>query len=151
MMKQGDAVYQAIVNVCGQQDTKYEPSKEQRASVKQILFDGFKAGTIVLGKEYTDEELSAYIPGLISNWLRKDKRLNGGVAYVPANPGSRAGSSDPQVKAMRLLLASKTDPEERAEIQGFIDARVATLKPAKTVDLNIDDLPEALKAKYATK
>lgn len=143
-MKQGDAVYQALVNVCGEFDGKCEPTKEQRASVKQILFDGFKAGSIVLNKEYTDEQLSEYIPGLISNWLRKDKRLNGGVQYVPTNPGSRTGSSDPQIKAMRALLTTKSDPSERAEIQGFIDARVATLKPAKTVELNVADLPTEL-------
>ena len=144
MMKQGDEVYQALVNVCGPIDGKCEPTKEQRASVRQILFDGFKAGTIVLGKEYTDEQLNEYIPGLISNWLRKDKRLNGGVQYVPQNPGSRTGSSDPQIKAMRALLATKTDPSERAEIQSFIDARIAMLKPTKTVELNVADLPTEL-------
>src|ERR1035437_5348028 len=116
-MKQGDAVFQAIVNVMGTQDGAYHPTKEQRAMVREILFQGFKAGEIVLGKDFDDKKLTEYIPGLISNWLRKDKRLNGGIAYVPANPGSRSGSSDPQVKAMRALLASKSDPTERAEIQ----------------------------------
>ena len=143
-MKQGDAVYQAMVNVCGPIEGKCEPSKEQRASVRQILFDGFKAGTIVLGKEYSDDQLNEYIPGLISNWLRKDKRLNGGVQYVPTNPGSRTGSTDPQVKAMRALLSTKTDPTERSEIQAFIDKRVAELKPSKTVELNVADLPTEL-------
>ncbi len=147
MMKQGEAVFQAVTNVCGKVDGKYEPTKDQRASIKQILFEGFKGGKIVLGKSYSDKELSDYIPGLISNWLRKDKRLNGGVAYVPANPGSRSGGTDPQVKAMRALLATKTDPKERAEIQVFIDAKVATLKP-KPVEINVNDLPEELRAKY---
>ena len=144
-MKQGDAVFQAIVNVMGTQDGAYHPTKEQRAMVREILFQGFKAGEIVLGKDFDDKKLTEYIPGLISNWLRKDKRLNGGIAYVPANPGSRSGSSDPQVKAMRALLASKSDPTERAEIQTFIDARVAVLKPSTTVTVNVDDLPEELK------
>lgn len=146
MMKQGDAVYQAILNVCGEREGKYEPTKDERASVKQILYQGFKEGKIVLGKDYSDKELSDYIPGLVSNWLRKDKRLNGGVKYEPTNPGSRAGSGDAQVKAMRALLATKTDPSERAEIQGYIDARVAILKPSKSkVELVVDDLPEELK------
>jgi hypothetical protein len=142
MMKQGDAVYQAVVNVCGQVDGKYEPTKEQRAQIKQILFEGFKAGKIVLGKEYTDEELTSYIPGLISNWLRKDKKLNGGVAYVPANPGSRV--KDPQVVAMKALLATKTDPAERAEIQEYITKRLAELKPTKTATIDVNALPEEL-------
>ena len=133
-----------MVNVCGEWDGKCTPTPEQRASVREILYEGFKAGKIALGTEYTDEELMGYIPGLINNHLRKDKRLNGGVAYVPTNPGSRVGSGDPQVKAMRLLLATKTDPSERAEIQSFIDARIATLKPTKTVTINAADLPAEL-------
>ncbi len=143
-MKQKDAVRQALINVCGEQDGAFTPSKEQRAQVNQILFEGFKAGTIELSREYTDTELKAYVSGLQSNWLRKDKSLNGGVAYVAKNPGSRAGSTDPQVKAMRALLATKTDPSERAEIQAFIDKRVSEIKPAKTVTINVADLPAEL-------
>ena len=143
-MKQGDAVYQAVLNVCGVCDGAYVPTKEQRASVKQIIYEGFKSGAIVLSKNYDDKELMEYIPGLISNWLRKDKRLNGGVKYEAKNPGSRTGVTDPQLVAMRSLLATKSDPTERSEIQAFIDRRTAELKPAAT-PLNIDDLPEALK------
>jgi hypothetical protein len=143
-MTQKEAVFSAVQNVCGAQDDAYTPSKEQRASVNQILFEGFRSGTIELDKEYTDTELKAYVSGLQSNWLRKDKRLNGGTQYVAKNPGSRAGSTDASVKAMRLLLQSKTDPSERAEIQAFIDKRVAELKPAKTVTINVADLPAEL-------
>src|ERR1700691_2254879 len=97
-MKQCDAVYQAVVNVCGAVDGKrYELSTEQRATVRQVLFEGFKAGNIVLSKEYDDEELWSYIPGLISNHLRKDVRLNGGVKYEAKAPGSRSGGSDPSI------------------------------------------------------
>ena len=32
---------------------------------------------------------------------------------------------------MRLLLSTKTDQSERAEIQAFIDKRVSEVKPAK--------------------
>jgi hypothetical protein len=122
----------------------YTPSKEQRASVNQILFEGFKAGTIELDREYTDTELKAYVSGLQSNWLRKDKRLNGNVQYVAKNPGSRTGSSDTQIKAMRALLATKTDVTERAEIQSFIDKRLAEIKPAKSVEIDISALPVEL-------
>ena len=108
-LTQKEAVFQAVVNVCGDQEV-YNPSKEQRASVNQILFEGFKAGSVELERTYSDTELKAYVSGLQSNWLRKDKRLNGGVAYVAKNPGSRAGSTDPQIKAMRALLSTKTEP-----------------------------------------
>jgi hypothetical protein len=140
---QKEAVFQAVTNVCGDMEV-YTPSKEQRASVNQILFEGFKAGTIELDREYSDTELKAYVSGLQSNWLRKDKRLNGNVAYVAKNPGSRTGSSDTQIKAMRALLATKTDVAERAEIQSFIDKRLAEIKPSKTVEIDISALPVEL-------
>lgn len=143
-MTQKEAVFQAVLNVCGTQDGAYTPSKEERASVNQVLFEGFRSGTIELDREYTDSELKAYVSGLQSNWLRKDKRLNGGTQYVAKNPGSRAGSTDPQIKAMRALLGTKTDASERAEIQAFIDKRVAEIKPAKTVTINVADLPAEL-------
>ena len=146
-MKQGDAVFQAVVNVCGKRDGKYDLSKEEKASVRAILFEGFKSGSIELDKDWDDKKISEYIPGLINNWLRKDKRLNGGVKYEAKNPGSRAGSGDARIQAMRMLLKTKTDPSEKAEIQCFIDKRLAELKPA-TVEVNIDDLPAELRAKY---
>ena len=46
-------------------------------------------------------------------------------------------------------LATVTDPAERAEIQAHIDARVATLKPTKTTEVNYDALPEELRSKYS--
>ena len=122
-------------------------NRELRAQVTNILVEGFNGGTIALDKSFSSEaELRTYCSGLTSNWLRKDSRLNGGVKYAAKNPGSRVGSSDPQLKAMRALLSTKTDASEKAEIQSFIDARVsevkASRKPAKTIDLSA--LPEEL-------
>lgn len=144
---QKDAVFAAVTNVCGQQDGAYNPTKEERAQVNQILFAGFQAGTIELSadKQYDESGLKSYVSGLQSNWLRKDSRLNGNVKYSAKNPGSRAGSGDPQIKAMRALLATKSDPTEQSEIQSFIDKRLAEIKPAKTVEIDVDSLPEALR------
>lgn len=145
-MTQKEAVYQAVTNVCEGIDGAYTPSKEERAQVNNILFEGFRSGSISFdGEVPADKELKAYVSGLQSNWLRKDKRLNGNIQYTAKNPGSRAGSGDAQVKAMRLLLATKTDASERAEIQQFIDKRLSEIKPAKSVTINVADLPEELK------
>src|ERR1035437_247669 len=147
-MSQKEAVRQALANVCGVQEV-YAPSKEERAQVNAILFEGFKSGKIEIKVEKTDTDLKGYVSGLQSNWLRKDKELNGGIQYVPKNPGSRAGSADPQLKAMRALLTTLTDATERAEVQSFINARVSEIgatKQAKTVDFS--QLPDDLKAKY---
>ena len=149
MMKQKDAVYNAIKNVVDFEDgAKVELTKDERASVSDILIEGFSEAKISYDGEVPQgPKLSSYVSGLLSNWLRKDTRLNGGVKYEAKNPGSRAGVTDAQIKAMRLLLSTKTDPSERAEIQTFIDARLAVIKPAKTVTLNVDDLPAELRAK----
>lgn len=148
-MSQKEAVFSAIINVMGEQDGIYTPTKEQRAQVNLILFEGFRAGTIEMDTEKSDSDLKGYVSGLQSNWLRKDKRLNGGTQYVAKNPGSRAGSADPQLKAMRALITTLVTDEEKAEVQAYIDARVSELsatKQAKTVDFSA--LPADLAAKF---
>jgi hypothetical protein len=139
-MTQKEAVYQAVINVCGVADGAYVPTKEQRALIAQILIAGFVGESIELGadKDYDEKELKNYVSGLQSNWLRKDGRLNGNVKYVAKNPGSRAGQGDTAVKAMRMLLDSKTDKAERAEIQAFIDKRLKEVKPPKAQELTED-------------
>lgn len=160
-LNQKEAVFNAVnqvlteanITVEAGTDFKSVMTKELRAQVNQILFEGFRSNTIELDGEKTDSELKSYVSGLQSNWLNKDKRLNGGVQYVAKNPGSRAGSTDPQIKALKALIATKTDADEIAEIQSYIDERmkvVGTTK-AKQVVVNFDDLPEELKAKYAPK
>lgn len=149
-MSQKEAVFQAVKNVCGDQES-YAPSKEQRAQINQILFTGFREGRIELEREFSDSDLKAYVSGLQSNWLRKDKRLNGGVSYVAKNPGSRAGSGDPQLKAMRALLTTVETEEDRVEIQGHIDARLTELNKAKVKKVTIDfsALPADLASKFS--
>lgn len=140
---QKEAVFAAMCSVFGMTsfEEKVTPTKEQRGQVNNILFEGFKKGHIQYdGTIPEDSKLKSYVSGLQSNWLRKDKRLNGGVVHQPTNPGSRAGSTDPQVKAMRLLLATKSDPSARAEIQRFIDNRLATIKPTKSVELSAEQI-----------
>lgn len=148
---QKEAVFTAVQNVCGKQEGAYNPSKEQRAQVNNILFEGFKAGSIEMTKEFSDSDLKGYVSGLQSNWLRKDKRLNGGITYVAKNPGSRAGSGDASLKAMRTLQSQLTTEEEKAEVQGFIDARLAEIgtSKAKKVVVDYSALPADLAAKFS--
>lgn len=148
-MSQKEAVFQAVKNVCGEQEA-YTPSKEQRAQVNAILFEGFRSGQIELDREFNDSDLKSYVSGLQSNWLRKDKRLNGNVSYVAKNPGSRAGSGDPQLKAMRALLSTLTTDADRAEVQSHIDTRIAEINASKkkTVAVDFSALPADLAAKF---
>jgi hypothetical protein len=149
MMKQKEAVFQAIVNVTGfTGEGACSPTKEQRHQIHSILVEGFKAGKISIEKQYDEAGLKSYVNGLVNNWLRKDKRLNGGTAYVAKNPGSRQGSTDPQIKAMRALLSTLTDESERAEVQRFIDARLQEIKPKQEVAVDFSALPADLAAKF---
>lgn len=158
-MNQKEAVHSAITAVFSENNIAVTDgesfstymNRELRAQVTNILIEGFNKGTIELAKTFTSEaELRTYCSGLTSNWLRKDTRLNGGVKYEAKNPGSRAGSSDVQLKAMRALLNTKVDPAERAEIQSFIDSRLSEIKvsrkPAKSIDFSA--LPAELAEKY---
>jgi hypothetical protein len=153
---QKEAVFTAVVNVLEQEGiaiTEGEPvkmSKEFRAQVNNILFEGFRAGTIELEGEFSDSKLKGYVSGLQSNWLRKDKRLNGGTQYVAKNPGSRAGSGDASLKAMRTLMSTLTTDSDKAEVQSHIDARLAEIQvnKAKTVSIDYSVLPADLAAKF---
>lgn len=143
-LTQKEAVFQAVSNVVGNQDGPYKPTREQRASVNQILFEGFRNGTVECDTEYSDSELKTYVSGLQSNWLRKDKRLNGNVKYEAKNPGSRTGSKDPQVQALRALMKTQTDSTKVAEIQSFINKRLSEIKPAKHIEIDVNALPAEL-------
>ena len=146
---QKEAVFNAVSSVLSEAGVNVNEgdnfathlSRELRAQVTNILVEGFNSESIALDKPFSSEsDLRTYCSGLTSNWLRKDTRLNGGMKYVAKNPGSRVGSSDVHLKAMRALLSTKSDPSDQAEIQTFIDARVAEIKasrkPTKTIDIS---------------
>ncbi len=161
-ISQKEAVFSAVTSVLANAGIAFESgktvvkdvmTKELRAQVNQILFTSFRSGSVVLDGEKTDKELKQYVSGLQTNWLGKDKRLNGTTQYVAKNPGSRAGSTDAQIKALRGLLSQTEDETERAEIQGYLDSRLAEIekdkKSKKSASVDFSALPAELAAKYA--
>lgn len=164
---QRQAVYQAVISVLNEagiffedgQNAKEVMTKEHRAQVNTILAFGFTSGEIELKDTESNRtklsdpsEMKEYVSGLQSNWLNKDTRLNGGVDHEIKNPGSRAGTGDSQLKALRSLLAISTDTVDKAELQGYIDARVteiAKTKPKASVTIDFSSLPAELQAKYS--
>jgi hypothetical protein len=155
-MSQKEAVFNAVtsvlaennINVSEGTDVSTLMTRELRSQVNQVLFEGFRNGSVELDREFNDSDLKAYVSGLQSNWLRKDKRLNGGAKYTAKNPGSRLGSSDPQLKAMRALLTTDISAEEKAEVQQYISARVSEIQASKVKKVTIDTsvLPAALQS-----
>ena len=120
----------------------------QRAQINAILFEGFRNGSIQLEREFNDTELKAYVSGLQSNWLRKDTRLNGGTKYSAKNPGTRQGSGDAQLKAMRALLSTLTEESDKIEVQKHIDSRLAEIAKSKAPTIDFSVLPSDLAAKF---
>ena len=152
-MSQKEAVYSAVSSVLNENSITFtegeavKMTKELRAQVNAILFEGFKSESIELDGSYSDSQLKGYISGLQSNWLRKDKRLNGGNKYSAKNPGSRIAAGDAQLKAMRTLLSTLTAASDREEVQAAIDSRVAEIQASKvkTVTIDTESLPIELR------
>lgn len=142
-IKQGEAVFQAVCATLGEISGKVTLTKEQSKEVANRVIAMFLSGQTVHSKGATPEQLAKYVPGLVNNWVRKDPRLNGNTKYVTKNPGSRAGSGDASMKAMKQLLAATTDEKARQEIEKEIAARASELKPKAAI--NVDALPEALR------
>jgi hypothetical protein len=92
MLKQSEATYQAIVQVLnsygihpapGEDFSPYVP-KSICDEVVKILMKGLRERRIVASNSLLvldDKALRNYCVGLVRNWLRKDKRLNGGIQY----------------------------------------------------------------------
>ena len=148
MMNQGEAVFQAVKRhaevVPG---TAVKLSDEQKKKVYEELIHGFMNGDIRYklkdGEKLEESIIRKYVPGLVNNWVRKDKRLNGDVKYEAKNPGSRTGNGDEKLKNMKALLDVVKDPAAKKEIQQAIDDRKAELQPKK--EINLSALPEHLR------
>jgi len=155
---QKEAVFNAVTSVLNENNVQVSDgtdintlmNKELRSQVNAILFEGFRNETIELDRSFDDSALKGYVSGLQSNWLRKDKRLNGGTKYSAKNPGSRVGSSDPSLKAMRTLLSTLTTDADKAEVQAAIDNRISEIQASKikTVSIDASMLPADLAAKF---
>lgn len=152
-MKQNDAVVAAVTAITG-----YTPesgpcklTKEQKAQVRLVLYEGFMNGRISLAREpyATESEWMSYISGLIDNHVRKDKRLNGGVKHEIKNPGSRAHHSDEQLKELYKLYQVTTNEADKTEIMGYIEARKSEIAKTKAPAIDFSVLPESLRNKFA--
>lgn len=128
-------------------------TSEQRDVIVQMVTEGILAGKVSFTSEAkvkydTEAKVKGYVVGMVSHHLRNDKRMNGGVGRVIKNPGSRSGSGDEQLKALKLLQSNfDNGSEEWHEIEAAIANRTleiqATRKPKATI--NIDALPESLR------
>lgn len=155
MQSQKASVYAAVLVVMGLDDGHsglVELSKEQRKEVIGLVTSSIMNGETEFSDEArtkydTTDKVKTYTNGLVSNWLRKDVRLNGGDKYVAKNPGSRAGSGDEVLKNLKALKSTLTDVEHVAAVDDEIAKRTAELATAKAKTVAIDEskIPESLR------
>jgi uncharacterized protein with PIN domain len=154
MMSQREAVYAAVVAVLGREPKGEKVqdilTSDQLKQVHAIVVQAFVDRKVELKdsatKPRTTEYITKYVPGLVNNWLRKDINLNGGAKYEAKRPGSRTGSGDEMLQAMRSLLAITKDADAKASIEREIEARKAQLEAAKVKPINVAHLPESLRS-----
>ena len=155
MKTQKEAVYQTVHSVLAENGQQHEDGtvlsfpKEMREQAIAILVTGFENNEIEL--KSPQDNLKSYVGGLLSNWIRKDKRFNGNTKYQAANPGSRTGQSDPTVKNLRLLLSTVPEGSDAYEaIEQRIATRVAEIKAekakSKAKEIDMSAIPEDIKA-----
>lgn len=160
MLSQKEAVFNAITGFFADNGIDFEPgqkvelTKEQRASITEIVTSGIEEGEVAFSdsaraKYNTADKIKSYVSSMVGNWLTKDTRLNGGDKYTPKEPGSRRGQGDAELKELKKLFkkVSLTGNEEHiAAVQDAIDARMAVLTTAKTKDVEIDAslIPDSL-------
>ena len=160
---QREAVYTATKNVLADNNIDFEDysnisdvmTDELRKSITSIVVEGFKANEIEFkdtpanNEKLADEsKLRSYVSGLVSNWFRKDKRFNGNIVYKAANPGSRAGQGDDQMKNLRLLKKQfEAEGKDTTEIDEAIATRASEIKAskAKKIEVDLEAIPADLK------
>lgn len=157
-MNQRDATCNTLLAVLSDRGATYELngvtpisealSPDDKAKARSILFAMFRAGKVDYRADFQakvddDKELKGYVSGLVNNWIRKAPEFNNDTTYKAKNPGSRQGSQDEQIKAMKGLLAITENAEARVAIESAIADRQEQLKPK--VEINIDALPESLR------
>lgn len=166
-MSQKESVIFQVKAVLGNSFDQLTPARnlltdDQLSVIKENIFNGIIAGTIDFGKEVTDhKELQRYVSGMVSNYLRKAKELNGGSDYSPQSNGR--GSRDAQVSELNKLLKTYTEgTEQYSQIQLAIEERKAALVAERTTvvkekkkvkefeSINLDVLPENLKSLAST-
>jgi hypothetical protein len=151
---QKQSVFVAVCAVLNESDINRAVTltKEQRAEVIGMVTDSIVAGETEFSAEAkakyaTRDDVKGYVNGMVSNWLRKDLRLNGGSKYETKNPGSRAGSGDAVLKNLKALKSTLSDKAHIEAVDEEIEKRQAELAEAKakSVTINVDKIPEALR------
>jgi hypothetical protein len=119
---QKQVVYNAIVaflqeNGLSLENNRAELTKSDRKTIVTMIATALDSGDMPFSataraKHDTPTKIRNYSTGLLSNWLRKDNRINGGAKHKIKNPGSKANQDDEvlkDLKSIRKLLSNKKE------------------------------------------
>jgi len=159
-MSQSRSVIEATVSVLGEGFRPGVPvlsyiTKAQVSEVVDLVTQSICEGLTDFSaqaktKYNTPKLVRTYVVGMVNNWHRKSKELNGGMVYTPKNPGSRQGQGDAELKELKLLRKALQErnakPEAIAKVDEAIQARLEVLGQAKAPTINLDLIPEHLRS-----
>lgn len=163
-LNQREGVYVTIMNFLADQGINFDDGQAQtaqeilgktgRKAVVELICFGLLGNEIEMKSEArskysTEASMMKYASELVSNWLRKDPRLNGGEKYVPANPGSRAGTGDSMIKELKKLRTVQEQAGNTEAVTMIDDAITARtqelgLEKAKVIEIDTSKLPAHL-------
>lgn len=155
---QKEGVFGAVVafmeenNRVYEEGMKVELNTAERKTVITMLIAATQAGELEVKSPEASKDLNKYWNGTLSNWLRRDSRLNGGIEKVePKNPGSRQGVGDAELKELKKLLHQVTltgIAEHITAVEKAIDERnkVIAAEQAKKLAIDLSKINPALLA-----
>lgn len=155
MLSQKDAVYRAIVAYLSENGRIFEDgdalnlSPSDRKTIVTMIVEAISSGQVEFSrdaatKHSTPEKLRNYTTGLLSNWLRKDSRLNGGAKHEIKNPGARVGQDDILIKKLKELKKLLTRTSDILKVDAEISIRLKQIQAEKEPKVNKDLIPDNL-------
>jgi hypothetical protein len=113
-------------------DNKVELTHNDRKTIVTMIMAAIDSGDMhlsvtALAKHDTPKKIRNYSTGLLSNWLRKDHRINGGLKHKIKNPGSKANQDDEVIKSLKSIRKLLSNHKEILAIDAEISLRIKQL------------------------
>jgi len=148
MLSQKEAVYKVVMEERRPDGTFHRPT------VVDKLFTLFKSGEVA-HKISDDKALQDYCGSVLSNWLRKDERLNGGATSVTPREGGKKKPKPADSELKRLMKAKvllKANGQPTEEMDALIEQREALLNAEQNaVKTDVENDAKALLATLENK
>jgi len=155
---QKQVVYQAICALLKEthrpfgEGVKPDLSPEDRKTITTMIVTAIETGEMEFSskarlKHDTPEAIRVYATSLLSNWNRKDDRLNGGIKHSIKKPGSRIGKDDGLLKSLKALKKALTSHVEIQKVNNEIALRTEQLKNEKlsSIKIEMNNIPSYLR------